>query len=87
MADTSLKSIMDQNADMLAARRFADTLLHMLHDHICDASRREAWDILAKAAYEQKFELTTLAMRNEYLAWKRVNLDLLSLNVVEKSDG
>lgn len=73
---TATKSIMDRDLDALSARRFADQMVHTLDRFIPDAARQEAWDMLAKLAYDNKFELTTLAMRNEYLAWKKINLDV-----------
>jgi len=71
---TATQSILARDLDTLAARRFADQMVHMLDRFIPDAARREAWDTLAKAAYDNKLELTTLTMRNEYLAWKKINL-------------
>lgn len=69
-----------QNADEITAKRFADVMVHMLDDFIPHAARRDAHEHLYRAAVREKFELTTLAMRNEYLAWKQVNLNpLLSL--------
>ena len=76
---TALKSILDRDNDELAARRFADQMLHLLRDFIPDNSRQDAWDLMVRAAYENKFELTTFAMRKQYEAWQSTQLDGLKL--------
>lgn len=75
---TALKAMEDQDRDHLAAKRFADTMISMLRDYIPESARRDAWHLLAKTAFEQKFELTSFAMRKEYEAWKEMQIDALA---------
>ena len=75
---TALKAMMAQDSDILAAKRFADHMIHLLRDYIPEASRRDAWELLAKTAHDEKFELTTWAMRKQYEAWKDTQLDVLN---------
>jgi hypothetical protein len=74
---TALKSILDRDTDTIAAKRFADQILHLLSDFIPEHCRRDAWDLLAKTAFDEKVELTSWAMRQQYEAWKSTELDML----------
>lgn len=65
---TALDAMLGKDNDILAARRFADQMLHLLSDFIPDGCRKDAWQRMAETAFEQKFELTTVAMRKQYEA-------------------
>lgn len=82
---TAANVILERNADEYAARIFADTILHLLSDYIADTNRRDVWELLAKTSHEQKFELTTAAMRKEYEAWKRA--EIAPARVIEQLMG
>ena len=77
--DTATKIAICADGDVLAARRFADTIVHMLKDFIPENSRRDAWDMLAKAAFDQHFELTSFQMRKQYEAWRETQIDILKM--------
>lgn len=74
---TATETIERRDSEELTARRFADVMLHMLQDFIPEACYRDACQRLFETAMNEKFELTTLAMRNEYLAWKEINFQTL----------
>lgn len=81
----AVDAMLAQDNDKLAARRFADHVVHMLQDFIPEAAIRDARDLLARAAYEQKFELTSFAMRKEYEAWKSLHLETLQMTPIDHS--
>jgi hypothetical protein len=74
---TATETMIGARTDELAARRTADFILNLLRDFIPRGCEREAWDLLAKAAYEGGFELTDKAMRKEYESWKKTQLEFL----------
>jgi hypothetical protein len=79
MPKTATEMRLADDGDHVAAKRFADVMIGMLRDYIPEHSRRDAWDALAKAAFEQGFDLTSKAMRKEYEAWRSTQIEMLNL--------
>jgi hypothetical protein len=68
-----------RQSDLMHARRFADAMTHMLEHFIPRNSRRDAWEFLTDAALRDGFELTSRDMRRQYEAWKRTELEIMSI--------
>lgn len=89
-ARMTMAQMQARDGDEMAARRLADLMLSMLRDYIPENSRRDAWELMAKSALDQGFELTSKAMRKEYEAWKNTQLDVLNHGLgafMTKPDG
>lgn len=84
---TALDAMLGKDNDLTAARRFSDQMIHMLQDFIPESCRRDAWQRLCETAFEQKFELTTFAMRKQYEAWKSTQIDALHLGRADTDNG
>jgi hypothetical protein len=74
MNATSIR--MRQDNTEYQARRFVHQMLGLLQNYIPRACEREVCDVLMKAALDQGFELTSKAMREQYEAWQKLQLDV-----------
>lgn len=63
--------------DKFAVHRTVMQVLHIIHDCIPEACRREAEDRLFDAFFINGVELTSNTMRKEYEAWKKTELNEL----------
>lgn len=75
----SLKESLDHDRDIYQARRTATELYHLLERFIPDACRREMLDYTMEQCYKHGVELTTKAMRKQYEAWQKTQVDMLML--------
>lgn len=75
MSEPALNLSKLRDTDMLAARRTADLITHLLRDFIPDNCRRQAWDRIAEACLQEGYELTNKAMRKEYETIKTTLLE------------
>ena len=78
-ATKTFEQMQREDRDMMHARRFADVMVAMLRDFIPENSRRDAWERLVEASLQEGFELTSKAMREQYEAWKRTEIEGLTL--------
>jgi hypothetical protein len=74
-----IDQIIAGQTDVLAARRTADSILHLLRDFIPRGCERAAWDLLVETAFKEGWELTNKATRKEHEAWRKTQLDMLNL--------
>jgi DNA polymerase III delta subunit len=77
MADSATQALLTMNTDELAARRTADAICRLLRDFIPDDRFKDAWDRVAKTAYEDGWDLTNKAMRKEYEASRELLRDVM----------
>lgn len=64
----------------MAARQFAMQITSLIRDYLGRNVITDVEAILAKAAYDNNFELTTLTMREEYEAHRRLLLSVDNLS-------
>ncbi len=74
--------------DILAARRTADEICHVLSDFIPRASYKDAHEHIFNICLRHGIEMTSKQMRKEYEAWKSLQLKGLELSsLLEKPES
>lgn len=68
-----------QQTDLMHAMRFADAITHTLEDFIPSSCWRDVRERLIDLSLRDGLELTSKAMRLEYEAWKRTEIEIMSM--------
>lgn len=70
--------------DRMAVHMTVQQIMHIVHDYIPHACRREAEGQLFDIFFTNEVELTSNTMRKEYEAWKKLELNTGMLTPMTK---